>query len=477
MLETKKRNPLLLILLVLVLLLTLASVLSRSHHREKPPTPAPIASPSPPPIRNDENRRLLAQVPKKDEKFRRPYLQELLALKEKDGRDNAMIHYVVAGWSMPNVPSESTLDTTITSVLKNGWNAKADCLRPYLKAWQPGFREIRKGVGLNYARGVGFEEGWQTPVPDWLATQRSAKALCVEGCLFESEKRYSDAMDDYLTALGMGHDFTSAGNILISYLIGIAGENQALKRINLLAASGNLDASALDHLLARLKQIEKTHGSGNDAMASEIGIRELKSFFTLIRKDPGRWFDQNGGVEMVTLWDVAVAHDKRAWDGFVRYEVKRYRMTHGLDQAEKDLKDISDLGTQFLRASWWETDVDKYERETEIRYTRSPILLRISLPSFVEVKVRFTFTQTFLRGCQLSTSIGSWKKKHSAPPPTLQELRAEYFPNGVPIDPFSGKGFVYSPSKENQYRLASTGPDKKADSDGISYDPTNGTII
>ena len=197
-----------------------------------------------------------------------PMIKALLEMKKRDGRDNAMIHYVVAGKLMLNNMPNRQQEQLIPQVLDQGWNASAAPLLPLIEALQPMFQEIRKGTALDYARDVGGE--WQgpwgvlkrsnTPVPNFLAAQTSAKMLCVEGRYFESQGKYNNALDDYLTALTLGRDYGTSGATVLGGLISIQIQSTVLAQIHDLVVVGNLDRSTLGRLLARLQAIENTEG-------------------------------------------------------------------------------------------------------------------------------------------------------------------------------------------------------------------------
>jgi len=442
------------------------------------PTPAtrdqvpPTRDQAPAPL-SEESRRLLAQAPKdQGATTDKECLEDLLKLKEREKRDNALIHYIVGIWSAPEIPhGSSPIATTITQVLKEGWSADAECLRPYLAAWQVGFREIRKGVALDFAQGIGFEKGRETPVPNFLGIHYAVKGLCMEGCLFESEGRYADALDNYLATLTMGRDLTSPGNTMTSDLVGYRCENIALYRIRRLVCGGRLDAASLDHLLARLGEIEKTLGSPIETVTETR--REAKRLIQTMETNPEGWW----AGSKVSLWDLAVSHDKSTWDAFWNYRTTRYEMTHNLDRAEKDVDDISALQIKFLSTPWWESDPARQSREMEERIEHSHIIVvRMTGANYLNLKVRFLIAQAALRACQVSTAVAAWTAKHGAPPAALRELQMEYFPNGLPVDPFSGKDFVYSVTGGKNYHLSSPGPDKTAGGDAPAYDSTNGTV-
>ena len=85
-----------------------------------------------------------------------------------------------------------------------------------------------------------LQKGRPRPVPNFLADQVLAKALCIEGRFLESQGRYEDALKDYMTALTMGRDFSLPGNVPFSHMISAAIDSISLHQIRRLIASGKL---------------------------------------------------------------------------------------------------------------------------------------------------------------------------------------------------------------------------------------------
>jgi tetratricopeptide (TPR) repeat protein len=213
----------------------------------------------------------------------RDMMQALLEMKEKDGRDNAFIHYIAASWQMPSLPDQQTQAPLINKVMNEGWSEEANALLPYLRSCQPMFAEIRKGAALDYAKGIGFR-GYDTPVPNFLAAQIASKMLCVEGRYFQGQGKYGDALDNYLTVLTMGRDYSSPDNTLISNLISYAVVSIATRQLSKIVLSGHLDRPNLERTLRRLKEIDKTEGNTIQALAGERDCQQTT--VRLMREDP-----------------------------------------------------------------------------------------------------------------------------------------------------------------------------------------------
>ena len=107
------------------------------------------------------------------------YLQALLTMKERDGKENALINYARASILYPGTGAlqQDGMDDLIRKVMRDGWSSQAETLLPYLNSFGPAFDEIRKGVALNTAHGVSYEMGFQTPVPNFLSFQICSKML------------------------------------------------------------------------------------------------------------------------------------------------------------------------------------------------------------------------------------------------------------------------------------------------------------
>jgi beta-lactamase regulating signal transducer with metallopeptidase domain len=374
----------------------------------------------------------------------------LVEIKEKEGRDNAMLHYILADGFMPDPPGERQ-KAIIREVLADGWSEKADQLLPYIAAFQPMFGEIRKGVALDYARNIGGEQGPASPVPSFLAAQVSAKMLCVEGRHFESQGKYEEALDNYLAVLTMGRDYASPNSVMIGHLISLAIQNTAFQQITQLASSGNLREETLGRALTSLRHIESTVNPIANALREEE--KDLQWSINDMRRNPEKYRQE-------------AEDEAKGW-------------IDDVDQIEADNRDAWKFLIGYAETPEWEWRAKDFNRELEERREKYHPLVAIAMPNFVEAKTRFLVTRSRNLETQLATALAAYRVGHGEYPRSLDDLTPRYFER-LPIDPFSGGKFRYETTGE-EFRLWSVGPDGTDDhAEGppdaaLVYDPTNGT--
>ncbi|MBN1901944.1 hypothetical protein JW926_11535 [Candidatus Sumerlaeota bacterium] len=381
-------------------------------------------------------------------------MQDLLKMKEKDGKDNALIHYQMASKIMPSDPNHIQQEL-INKILKQGWDKSADELVPYINSFKPMFEEIRKGTALDYAKNVGWERGPATPVPNFFAAQISAKMLCVEGRYLESQGKYGEALDNYLTALTMGRDYGAPYGTLISALISIAIENRSLRQIYNLASSGNLQSSELERLLDRIKVIEDTTIMAPGAMAGEANCQ--KWIFKKMRENPE---DINKNIQELEK----------------EFGVKRDQFAKSADLWEAEHDKLWNFQMDYIKKPYWERNQDEFQKKLDEMLSDAFPINKIAFLNFHEADVRTTTAFSRNRETQIAVALELFKSQKGHYPATLIELVPKYFTN-LPVDPFSGKNFVYDLlEKGDKYVLYSLGPDLMDNDAKTLYDPTNGTI-
>jgi tetratricopeptide (TPR) repeat protein len=449
-----------------------------------PEVAAKMTAPPREPIRRQENLDLLAQAPKDapDKKF----AEELLKLQEKDGRDNALICYVQAGWLMPDHSESIAPHKELTEdVLKNGWRSpEADALLPLLEACQPALAKIREGAALDSARGIGATDGPGTPVPNLLAAQTSAKMLCVEGRRLESEGRYSEALENYLVALTTGRDFGSEGGAIISHLVGLAIDATALKQIHRLEESGNLGSPDIERIVVRLKRIEETLETLADAVQNEADM--TLSVLKPLLEDPVKRRKEfpvlprshlpHGGFWDNAVYVVESMADKQKRDDYLGKVYNNYRFRQNPQRIRPDMADIIRLQQEFLAEPWWGNQWEIRKKFDE-RIAASHPMVQEFHEIRIEAKVRESAIISRLREARLSAALELWKREQGRYPESLDPLAGRYFETALPVDPFSGKPFRYRVAPDASRRhFWSIGPDSEDQDGNLSYDPSNGAI-
>ena len=398
----------------------------------------------------------LSQVSKED-----VFLQDLLKIKEQDGKDNALIHYQMASKLMPPVP-DAAQSELMKKVQDQGWDASAEPLLPYLKLYKPMFEEIRKGVSLDYAKNVGWEKGPATTVPNFLSAQISSKMLCVEGRYLESLGQYSEALENYLTVVAMGRDFSAPEGTLISFLISIAVDNIGLKQLYQLVKSGNLDVPSLEMALARLKVFEKTQGTIVQGFQGEILCYKWQ--FQKMLEDPkfrDEYYDE--------------LTKQLGQDGIQVKETKE-EFPSLIERLEKEYNQFWASQIEYISTPYWKRNPEEYKRKTDEMMESFHPFNKRAIPNFLEADVRYLAMVARMRKVQIATALATYRAKNGRYPADLSALIPEFF-DAMPIDPFSGKGFIYQlVSEGTNYTLYSIGPDRMNDERQILYDPTNGTV-
>lgn len=376
-------------------------------------------------------------------------LTALTAMKERDGRDNAMIHYVVAAGLQPVAPN-SPQRALIKQVLERGWSIQANALMPCLAEYQPAFEEIRKGVALDFAQNLGLEYGFETPMPDLLAAQTAAKMLCVEGRFYESQRNYAGALDRYLTALTMGRDYGAPGATLIGALVSLAAESIALDSIQDLVVAGRLDRSSLDRLAKRLEAIERTQVSLAEAYRNET--KGVQALFRMLREAPAK------------------AQKALAGTGLSAAEIAA-----NLDRIEGEHKRVWVYLMDYANTPCWDRNPEECNFGLEQMLVSCHRATQSLIPSITEADERSWVVRAKLRQVRVAVALAVHRLDRKTYPAGLAALVPAAIA-ALPVDPFSGTHFVYRPSPDGgAYALYSLGPNRKDDG-GVPYDPHHETL-
>ena len=382
--------------------------------------------------------------------FKNPaYIRALLEQQEKDGKENALIHYALAFELAPAIPTEEQAKL-IKLVMDEGWDERAESLLPYLMAWQDTFREIEAGAAVGYARGIGYEKGFDAPTPNFLTANIAAKLLAVYSRYLASKGQTVEAQKYLSVALTFGSDFGSADNTLISHLIGAAIKTISLRQISDLADAnqlGGTERTVLQNLHdIEQKQLPVTAIIDTEMATALVGIQELKKRREqyLAGNDP----DYPDYLNVVA------------------------ELSMSLEQAEQLTKDSWKLQSDYLSKPFWERKPSEY---AEILKELNP-QEGLQLPNFAEVEARMLTVTSKLRQQQIDLAARLYVADHSAPPSTISALvNSNYLP-AEPIDPFTGQPFVYAPSG-NSYTLYGSGPNIETPNDpNVEYTPVNGTF-
>ncbi len=366
------------------------------------------------------------------------YLLALMAMMEMDGRDNALIHYALAAEVAPPHPSSEQV-ALIELVLREGWDERAEPLLPYLLAWQDAFEKLHFGADLNYARGIGYEMGQNTPGPNYLKIREAPKMLAVYSRYLESQGQGGDALRQLETILSMGRDFNSPDNTIVTNLIGTSFEDFGLRQLSEIVSSDALTPSQLAAANDHLKNVEL----GQPAIQSVIDgeMQTALNSYREIMSDPA-YAEQSKGGE--SAQDVALS-------------VAEYEKAH---QAL-----WTSLSEQFSTPYW--------ERDPVVLSTLSGV---IPMPNFTAAEVRFLSVTSRLRQQQIDVAAQRYLSDHQALPRDIETLVNQSYLPSNPVDPFTGTPFTYKPNGDG-YQLFGSGPNIGSPQEpDVDWSPTKGVL-
>lgn len=205
-------------------------------------------------------------------------LKLLRELREREGRDNALIHYLEAEQMLSTLPVE--IQKHIPQWVRQGTLEGSEMqLDPILDAFQSIFAEIRRGAALDYARNAGLGDFDNTPCPSSERLKLVARMLCIESSRCLSRGEVAAAMEDFLAALTMGRDLTApVSPLTAAHLCGLDIERGVLDSSDHMLSSGLLDRPTLNRVAARLAVIEATTTPMVETMEAETA-QFLKIFF------------------------------------------------------------------------------------------------------------------------------------------------------------------------------------------------------
>ncbi len=367
------------------------------------------------------------------------YIAALMAQLEKDGLDNALLHYALAFELAPDNPTAAQMDL-IKRVMEEGWSEDAEELLPYLEQWEPAFAKLYEGAHIGYARGLGSEMGMQVPVPRFLIAQNSARMLGVYSRYLESQGRYAEAAAALEVMMNMGRDFKSPDNILLSGLIGTAVQNMALRQIASLAEKKGY-AGSERQFIDKHRQVDVSQGGMTQVMATEMKL-------TLVTVD--QLLNAPESMKMPISEDEPVPSK---------------------DQLQKMLEVYSAYAesvSDYLSKPYWDRDGSEYPHVEE--GSTFPVA------NYLEAEVRHLYTVSKMRQQQIDLAAQAYMNQNNSPAPDLSALvNGGYLPES-PVDPFSGQDIIYKPTGDS-YEIYGSGPDiDNPMNPDVDYSPSNGTI-
>lgn len=382
------------------------------------------------------------------------YYQELVKLRERTGRDNGMIHYVMAGKMAPELAIGEPYDTIIADVLNNGWSPEAEGVIPYLTRWEPAMRKVKDGVAVDHAEGIGLTSGPATPVPNFLAAQTTARVLLVSGWRHAGAGNHDAALDDMLAALVMGRDYGAEGNLLIGGLISVAIQNMSARNIGMLVKTGDLSPSQLERIVAQFSDLS-THGNpvANGFETEQLMLESMKD-------------------QVLEQMAEATQDQLEEFSKFTGNPETMETIRRLIDDADESIKKAGGLTRDYFNLEPWMRDHDAFTASVQALQTKSNPFFTAN-PNYVEAATRETVMLARRANAETAAILELHKLANGKYPDSLDEITGRM----LPIDPFTGEKLRYeSVEGGSDFVLYSLGPDRIDNPGVVHYDPSNGAF-
>ncbi len=384
-------------------------------------------------------------------------LLEALEKVEKDtGKPNALIYYVKAA-DDPAIQKAINYRQLIDQTLDQGWTEESEPLIGILDSCQNAFNLVRKGVALDHAEFHDLAEyGANAPIMNFLNVQTLAKLICVQGKLRESKSDWEAALGNYLDAIHIGVDHQSRNAALISALLGVSIEMIAYNQISSLVAAQSENAVTLKKAVLKIQKILAEPPSLMDRLIEESrwNISQIEE----ARKAAEAGADWAKGSPRAmsefkalsdVFWDYALSADSR----------------------------VLEASKVILDTPPWKRDISAYEKqfkEAEKDLKRADKDWPASFINWAEVASRSESKQAHAGLVTVRAALELYRLQNDSYPDSLSDLTPEILPE-LPLDPFSGKPFVYRRTAFG-FDLYSLGPDCLDQKGKMKYDIKTGAF-
>lgn len=396
----------------------------------------------------------------------------------RDGRDESLnaYPYYERAVELGKIEVPESLDAIIYEGLEIT-DENIEDARAYVKEMKPAFDELRKGASMPYAWPqykidsslvsdikVSSENRLDAElIPSIIPFMRDAKSLVLKMSQLEiSVKLYEGdiegAMDDSLVIVEFGRDMTGKG-LLLEQLVGIAVQAIGIEHINNAIQNKNISASALNRCQKHMELIGKGPGQTFDINAEKVFIFDyIQHTFT----DDGAG---NGRALLKGLSAVA-GNNKELVSGFILWDYPDRRDV--IESTESFYEDAE----MIMNVPPWQLSGSELETVESSMLEDSVFLVRVANSSFFKIRFLPWRLISERRATITLCAVLRYEKDKGQFPTDLKVLVNGGYLKELPIDPFSGKAFVYRVTKES-FILYSLGTDMDDDG-GVPYIYSNG---
>ena len=462
------RTPLFRFLCLGVLLSLLSPLSSSCASAAEPAPPGQAAAPAP-----KQPRKVITLCGERLELMTR---DEALALgfpwTDVPDDQNAATYYMQGANLLYELPKPSDadqkrLDDQRQYALDYGWQDSLKELSARIDAAQPALALYRKGSAFKFHQG---QYNVAVPIyvmmlPELPKARDGAQLFTAEAARFEARKQFSSAVDNYLTSLRIGLHVGS-DHTIVNHLVGIAIEAVALHGALYGIFREPYPRAELVRFAAELQRLPATAPDFSRAMTGEKAFavtmidqsipqgRKGISFLTWPYQLPGMMFP-NRALTPLEERAFRILLPERTLES----EIGRVVFDEPIANAKRPIYEIPHS---------LDSDSD-VELATRVKPWFRPML--IIVPAVTRVRVETEKLRANLLMLRTAIALKLYHADHGSYPAALDPLVKEKYLAALPIDPLTGKPFIYKEG-DGQFVLHAGGqpnPDTPPQP-GLSYD-------
>jgi hypothetical protein len=322
--------------------------------------------------------------------------------------------------------------------------------------------EIRKATNYQYVK-FPVELSYNAPLPNFMTAQNLGKLMSSKMVAKYLSESPGEGIELLLDTIRYAQDFASSGS-----LIAVMGGVSIIKT-SVNSFSENLNKSKTKLAFSKyqdyLKQIENLINNNinaktgfileNAVMKSEfLKIGAHKSDINLIGEGEGMGATSRNFYQVVLL---------------------KPEIIDALEKLPVFDNSISDFDKPYFQAK---KSMD-LQNENLLKVTQDNLLLSFIIPNYSKIIERVCNNDAKVKGLYLMTALKAYQSQNNQYPEKLNALVPEII-HTIPVDPFTGKDFIYKRVDADNFVLYSPGMDLKdnnaSNNDDLIIHPVTGEL-
>lgn len=365
--------------------------------------------------------------------------------------ENAATYYIKGANILHELARDQETEKQYRHALEHGWDDGMKELAAHLDEAKPALDHYRKGASMKLCQ-LPYDKADMVMgmlIPSLGKSRDAVRLLAIEAGRFEAEAKFKEAVDNYAAVVRIGNHH-GTGRTLIGHLVGIAcisiGTRNAFDGVY----RNNYPANELKRLLKVLDSARARLPDAAHAMKCE------KAFGLATMDDVMRL-----GPQSITAMGRPMRGRKPS-----PLQLRAFRITFP-DRAIK--KDMAAYYGRLIAAAGRPYHLPEGRLDDEKLLAQLKpwnILGHMLLPAISRVRAEAEKCRASVEMLRIALAIKMFQQEVGEYPDSLKLLTANKFLKELPMDPFSGKPFIYK-LKEGEFVLYSIGRNLKDDGGDI----------